>query len=84
MMDNSFTKILLGMIAAMLLINFLYGVFEVRPLRADKGNEDIGRYQISSWAAQSGAYTHHNGYYIVDTTTGKVIDSKSEVHSAEK
>jgi len=80
---DRFTKILLCIVAVMLFINFLYGVFEIRPAGAVKGNEDIGRYQISSWAAQAGAYTHHNGYYIIDTATGKVVDSKSEVHSAE-
>jgi hypothetical protein len=66
----------------MLIINFFYAVSETRQAVADKG--DIGRYQVAAWAAQAGAYTHHNGYYIIDTTTGKVVDSKAEVHGAEK
>jgi len=84
MKTDSFTKVLLCIIAAMLFINLLYGFFEIRPAGAAKGNEDIGRYQVSAWAAQSGTYTHHNGYYIIDTTTGKVVDSKAEIHSAER
>ncbi len=49
---DRFTKILLCIVTIMLLVNFLYGIFETRPAGAVRGNEDIGRYQITSWAAQ--------------------------------
>jgi hypothetical protein len=54
MTNNRFTKLLLSIIAVMLFVNFLYGIFEARPVGTAKGNEDTGRYQISSRAAQSG------------------------------
>lgn len=47
----------------------------------DRG--DIGRYQISSWASYSGARVHHAGYYVLDTTTGKVVDSHHEIHDID-
>jgi len=46
-------------------------------------NGDVGRYQISSWASYSGLRVHHSGYYIIDTTTGKIVDSGHEIHSFE-
>ena len=54
MTNNRFTKLLLSIMAVMLFVNFLYGIFDTRPVGALKGNQDIGRYQISSRAAQSG------------------------------
>ena len=41
---------------------------------------NIGRYQITCWAAQSGRGYHHSGYYILDTTTGKIVDQGREAH----
>lgn len=84
MKTDRIAKALLTVIAVLLFMNFLCSAFPVGPANAVKGNEEIGRYQVASWAAQSGAYTHHSGYYIIDTITGKVIDSKAEVHSSEK
>jgi len=81
---DTLTKALLTVIAVLLLLNLFAGILPGGNAVAQKGAEDIGRYQITSWAAQAGAFTHHNGYYIIDTTTGKVVDRKSEVHSAEK
>jgi hypothetical protein len=78
------TKILLGIISVLLFLNLLQGIFPAKPAVAQKSNSEIGRYQVSAWAAQSGSYTHHNGYYIIDTTTGKVTDSKAEVHGAKE
>ncbi len=80
MTDERFTKILWGMIAAMLFINLLYGIFQSLPAGAVKGNEDIGRYQITCKSAQSSVYAQNNRCYA---TTGKVADSKLEAHSAE-
>ncbi|APG27177.1 hypothetical protein A7E78_04610 [Syntrophotalea acetylenivorans] len=42
--------------------------------------EQVGRYQISAWASYAGAKVHHSGYYILDTVTGKVVDSGHEIH----
>lgn len=76
-------KLLLGLIAALLLLNFLQGFIPAENAGAEK-NGETGRYQISAWAAQTGVGYHHSGYYVLDTVTGKVVDSKSEVHSSKE
>ncbi len=76
------TRILLVLIAVLLAANLFSGVFSTD--KASAGNGEIGRYQIAAWSSQSGAYTHHSGYYIIDTVTGKVVASKSEVHTAKE
>jgi len=45
---------------------------------------EVGRYQISSWASYAGERIHHSGYYIIDTTTGKVMDRGHEIHGIQK
>ncbi len=82
MKPDTFTKIMLVVIAILLAANLLGGFFSTKPAVADKG--DVGRYQIAAWAAQSGSYAHHSGYYIVDTVTGKVVASKAEIHTSGK
>ncbi len=77
-------KFLLCIVAVLLLLNFTHGIFSSGTAEAVKENEDIGRYQISSWASPSGPRIHHSGFYIIDTTTGKVVNSKSEVHSLKE
>jgi len=77
------TKVLLGFIAVLLFLNLIYH-FSADPATAAKGNGEIGRYQISAWAAQAGQSTHHSGYFVVDTTTGKVVESREEVHAPGK
>ncbi|GBE02389.1 hypothetical protein BMS3Bbin06_00989 [bacterium BMS3Bbin06] len=77
------TKVLLIIGAVLLAANLVSGMLSSTPASAEQGSE-IGRYQISAWSARASVYTHHSGYYIVDTTTGKVVASKSEVHTAEK
>jgi hypothetical protein len=59
----------------------VHSLFSPKPVLAVRGSEDIGRYQISAWAAQAGASVHHSGYYVLDTAAGKVVDSKVEVHT---
>jgi hypothetical protein len=81
MKTDAVTKTFLLIITVLLFLNLVVGFLPVGIAAAQKG--EIGRYQVSAWAAQAGSYTHHNGYYIIDTTTGKVTDSKSEVHTAE-
>ncbi len=73
-------KVLLGLIVILLLLNLVNGLLSRSAMAAG----ETGRYQISAWAAQSGAYMHHSGYYIVDTVTGKVVEGRSEVHGPEK
>lgn len=81
MRNDLLIKMLLGIIAVFLFILIVQGLTGTAPAVAENGGKDIGRYQISAWAAQAGSLTHHAGYYIVDTVTGKVVDSKSEIHS---
>lgn len=76
-----FAKTLLIIIALLLAGILVQNFGATRTAYAGKG--DIGRYQIAAWAAQAGARTHHNGYYVIDTTTGKVVDSGAEIHSEE-
>jgi len=84
MKSNLFYKCMLSLIATLLLLNFMQGVFSSKPAMADNLSEKIGKYQISAWSAQSGPRSHHSGYFVIDTTTGKVVDSKSEVHSIKE
>ncbi len=84
MKRDVFNKLFLVIIAFLLLLNFMQGIFSTNTVMAEKDNEQVGRYQISAWAAQSGRFGHHNGYYVVDTVTGKVVDSKSEVHTTKE
>jgi len=76
--------ILIGAAGLLLLMNFVQGFFSTNSAIAVNGDEQAGRYQISAWAAQISTGYHHSGYYIVDTVTGKVIESKSEAHTSEK
>ncbi len=78
---DTFTKVVLALIAVLLFLNLVSGLFHVKPAMALPENGQIGKYQISSWAASIGTYGHHDGYFIVDTTTGKIVDSREEAHS---
>jgi hypothetical protein len=77
---NLFTKVILSAIAVLLLLNLFSGLFASRPALAQHEANQIGRYQIAAWASSIGTYGHHNGYYIVDTATGKVTDSHEDTH----
>lgn len=68
------------MIAMLLVLNLAHSFLASKPVLAVLGSEDIGRYQISAWAAQAGATVHHSGYYVLDTATGKVVAREAEVH----
>ncbi len=75
-------KVVLWIIAGLLFLNLVNSFVASRDtfvLAAGEGG-NIGKYQISAWAAQSGPTAHHAGYYIIDTTTGQVTDSKAEIH----
>jgi hypothetical protein len=77
------TKVALWTIAVLLFLNFFQKVFTSQPALALRSNT-VGKYQISSWAAHGGATTAHSGYYVVDTTTGKVVGRKAEVRTREE
>lgn len=93
---DKFIKIILGLIAVLLFINLISGHLSSQPVQAEQNSElqrryeisyseGIGRYQITSWAAQTrSAGFHHSGYYILDTVTGKVVGEKNEVHGPEE
>ena len=93
---DKFIKILLGLIAMLLLVNLISGFMASQPARAEQHiqemgryeisyNEGVGRYQISSWAAETGnAGYHHSGYFVLDTVTGEVVDQKMQVHGPEE
>ena len=89
---DKFIKIILGLIAVLLFSNLFSGFFGSQTVSSeDIGryelfyDEGIGRYQISSWAAQTGrAGAHHYGYFVLDTVTGKVVEHKMEVYTPER
>ena len=80
MKTDLFTKAVLSAIAVLLFLNLVSGVLSSRPATAETSN-GISRYQISAWASSIGTYGHHSGYYVVDTTTGKVVDKHEDVHT---
>ena len=73
------TKVLLGIVSILLLLNLLNSVLSSKPALAISGDEEKGRYQISAWAAQSEGSLVHSGYYVLDTASGKIVGSKAEV-----
>ncbi len=75
------TKVILMIIAALLFLNLVSTLMPVRTATAQHEGQ-INRYQISAWAAHTGGYGHHAGYYVLDTVTGKVVDQKEQVHEA--
>jgi hypothetical protein len=79
---DRFTKVILCIIAALLFLNFAQSLLASKPVSAASENDVMGRYQISAWAAYGGALVQHNGYYVVDTLTGKIVDKYAEVHPA--
>ncbi len=81
---DRFTKVILCIIAALLFLNLAQGLLASKPVLAVSENNAIGRYQISSWAAYGGALMQHNGYYVIDTLTGKIVDRHSEVNPAPR
>ena len=77
MKADRLTKVVLWTIAVLLFLNLVYNLVSSRPAVAVAGDDNVGRYQIAAWASQSGGTASHIGYYILDTTTGKVVASKA-------
>jgi len=78
---DRFTKVILCIIAVLLFFNFAQNLFGSKPVFAVPENSTPGRYQISSWAAHGGGFMLHEGYYVLDTATGKVVDSHEKIHT---
>jgi len=78
---DRFTKVILCIVAVLLFLNFAQKLLDSKPVFAASENGTPGRYQISSWAAHGGGLLIHEGYYVLDTTTGKVINRHSEIHT---
>jgi len=75
------TKVILCIIAVLLFLNFAQSLFVSKPVFAVPENSSIGRYQITSWAAHGGGFMLHDGYYVLDTTTGKIVDRYEKIHT---
>ena len=70
-------------VAILLLLNLVTAVLQ--PVSVFAQNENtIGRYQISAWASPSKGSIQFAGYYVIDTTTGKVINQQTERLSVER
>jgi hypothetical protein len=80
MKTDRITKILLGIVSTLLLLNLLNGFLSSKPALAVSEDEKKGRYQISAWGTESTSAAVHSGYYILDTATGEVVASKMDVH----
>jgi hypothetical protein len=81
MKADRLTKVLLGIIAILLLINLVNSFSSSRPALAISGGQEKGRYQISAWGVQPQNTDPRSGYYVLDTATGEVVASKMEVHT---
>jgi hypothetical protein len=77
MKKNLFTACGLWAIAILLFMNFLTAFFQPGNVFAQK-EDAIGRYQISAWASPSKGSIQFSGYYVIDTTTGKMVAKHSE------
>ena len=84
MKANLLSTVGLWAIVILLFLNLLATLFEPKTVSAQKDTNSIGRYQITSWAAYTGGSTHHAGYYVLDTVTGKIFDKYYELHNQDK
>lgn len=82
MKKDVFTQIALWAVAVLLFLNLAVMLLEPKTVFAEKdpAAAGIGRYQVSAWGAYTGGTTHHYGYYVVDTVTGKIFDKGMEEH----
>ena len=80
MKTDQITKVLLGIVSVLLLLNLLNSVLSSKSALAVSEDEKKGRYQISAWGSEGNSAAVHSGYYILDTATGEVVASKMDVH----
>jgi hypothetical protein len=74
------TKILLGIVSILLLLNLVNSFLSSKSALAVSGSEEKGRYQIAAWGVQPQNSEPRSGYYVLDTATGMLVASKTEVH----
>jgi len=79
MKTDRITKVFLGIVSILLLLNLLSNFLSSRSAFAVSEDEKRGRYQISAWAAQREGSLVHSGYYVLDTATGEIVGSKAEI-----
>jgi hypothetical protein len=77
MKTNWITAFGLLAVAVLLFLNVATTFFQPEEARAQSENA-IGKYQISAWASPSMGSIQFAGYYVIDTTTGKVVAKHSE------
>ncbi|MFB3885699.1 MAG: hypothetical protein ACE144_10765 [Thermodesulfobacteriota bacterium] len=80
MKSDRITKVLLGIVFLLLLVNLLNSVFSSKSALAVSEDERKGRYQISAWGSEGNSSAVHSGYYVLDTVTGEVVAGKMDVH----
>lgn len=78
--NRAFRLALLGLLVLMAILTAVYSIAPLDRVRA--GSEVPGRYQISSWASHSGGTTMFYGYYVLETATGKIVDSAVVMRSS--
>jgi hypothetical protein len=74
------TKILLGIVSILLLLNLVNSFLSSKSALAVSGSEEKGRYQIAAWGVQPQNSEPRSGYYVLDTATGMLVASKTDVH----
>ncbi len=79
---DRYTKAILSIIAILLFLNLFQNVFW-GTAAAQRENSEIGRYRIAAWGAHVGPGFSRDGYYVLDTVTGKVVSSKAETRKPE-
>lgn len=80
MKTDRLTRVLLGIIVILLLMNLLNHLISSKPALATAESEQKGRYQIAAWGGQTQNADPRSGYYVLDTATGMVVASKTETH----
>ncbi len=80
MKTDRITKVLLGIVSILLLLNLLNSVLFSKSALAVSEDEKKGRYQISAWGVQPQNAELRSGYYVLDTATGMVVAREVEVH----
>ncbi len=80
MKTDRLLKVLLGIIAVLLFLNLFNHFVPLKPALATSENEQKGRYEIAAWGGISQNADPRSGCYVVDTATGLVVASKTEVH----
>jgi hypothetical protein len=77
MKTNWLTAFGLLAVVILLFLNLATAFFQPGNVFA-KNEDDIGRYQISAWASPSKGSIQFAGYYVIDTTSGKMVAKHSE------